>query len=371
MMKTRVQLVTLAAVLALVAAACGGGGSNASKTTTTVALTTQQLADRAQPATVELHGKVGNDDVGGSGVIIDSARALVLTNAHVVSGVAALKARINEQVESPAQVVASDPCNDVAIVRLTQPPPGIRSLPLGDSGTLKRLDNVVALGYPASFNDPTKERVVVTTGAVQTQGDIAAEPDPSLPKYPALIQHSATINPGNSGGPLVNARAELVGINTLTNPGTKSQPVQGQYYAISINYIKRLLPDLQAGKSQDNIGWNVVPFREVPLADVYEATGYGTRSDGDAADRYLAQNRVDGMFVLGIDPSTPAADANLGVTELVTKLANTDVATMGQVCDVLQSASPGQTLAVEGIYLLPGQDHAQFASWTDKLTVKS
>src|SRR5439155_22120850 len=101
-----------------------------------------------------------------------------------------------------------------------------------------------------------------------------------------------------------------------------------------------------------------------------EATGYGTRADGEADDRYLAQNRVDGIFVLGIDPGTPAADANLGVTELVTKLANTDVKTVGQVCDVLQSASPGQQLAIEGIYLLPGAVHHQFQGWDAKWRVK-
>lgn len=355
----------------LAAAACGGGSTAKTAPTTTIAkkLTSKEVFDIARPSTVELHAKQGKDDVGGSGVIIDAQKGYVLTNAHVIAGTAALKVKVNDQEETPARVLGTAPCEDLAVVQMVNVPPGLKAMTLGSSAAVQNQDDVVALGYPASFADPSKEKVISTSGTVQSP-DVAAEPDPSLPKYPSTIQHSATINPGNSGGPLLNDKGELIGINTLANTGTGQQKVQGQYYAISIDHIKPLLPDLTAGKSQVDPGWDIAPFSEIPLADVFEITGYGTREEGMQADQLLAQNGINGMLVYGANPNSPADKVNIEGGDLLESIQGVPVAAVKDVCDILASTSPGQTLAVEGRYLTSGGGQHNFGDqWTAKVTL--
>jgi S1-C subfamily serine protease len=358
-----------AGAVLLAATACGGGSSSTKATTTVKKLTSKEVFDIAQPSTVELHAKQGKKDVGGTGVIFDAAKGLVLTNAHVVAGTAALKVKVNDQAETPARVLGIAPCEDIAVVQFTTVPPGLKQVTFGSSAAVHNQDEVEALGYPASFADPAQEKVVSTSGTVQSP-DVAAEPDPSLPRYPSTIQHSATINPGNSGGPLLNDKAELVGINTLANTGSERQKIQGQYYAIGIDHIKPLLPDLSAGKSQADAGWDLAPFSEVPLSEVFEATGYGTADEGRQADQLLAQNHIDGMFVFGSNPGSPAEKAEIVGGDLVEKINSVPVTSVKDVCDVLQSASPGQTLGIEGRWLTSGGGSHKFGDeWTTKLTL--
>ena len=366
----RAATVCLVAGMVLVSA-CGDGDSEETAPTTTAprTLTSKEVFDAARPGTVALFAKQGDDDVGGTGVIFDAAKGLVLTNAHVVAGTAALKVRVNDQTEIPARILATAPCEDVAVVQLTNVPPDLKAIPLGSSAAVQNQDEVVALGYPTSFANPAEQKLVSTSGTVQSP-NVAAEPDPSLPRFASAIQHSATINPGNSGGPLLNDRAELIGINTLRNIGTRDQPVQGQFYAIAIDHIKPLLPDLIAGRSQADAGWDIAPFSQVPLADVFEATGYGTRAEGLRADQELIGRGIDGMFVFGSNPGSPAEEAEIVGGDLVERINGVPVTTVKEVCDILQSTSPGQTLNVEGRWLVSGGGEHEFGEeWVTKVTL--
>ena len=358
------------AVAALLVTACGGGGDDgdgsASQPTTTAVktLTAKEIFDIALPSTVALTAKQGDADVGGTGVIYDAAKGLIITNSHVVAGTAALKVRVGDQAPVPARVLGVAPCEDVAVVQFATVPPGLKELKFGSSATVTNQDQVYAFGFPASFADPTTQKLVSTSGTVQSP-DVAAEPDPSLPRYPHTIQHSATINPGNSGGPLLNDKAELIGINTLGNT-----ELQGQYYAISIDHIKPLLPDLAAGKSQADVGWDAAPFSQVPLSQVFEATGYGTAEQGRQADQLLVNAGIDGLFVWGASPGSPAEEAEIEGGDLIETINNVPVTSMKEVCDVLQSASPGQVLEVEGRWLLSGGGEHDFGDeWTTKVTL--
>ncbi len=349
----------LAAVLMLTG--CGGGDGEETTATTTLPrkLSAREVFDAAASSTVALRAKQGEDDVGGTGVIFDAAKGLILTNAHVVSGTAALKARVGDQPEVPARILGVAPCEDVAVVQFATVPAGLKAVRMGSSANVRNQDEVQALGFPASFADPASQKLVSTSGTVQSP-DVAAEPDRSLPRYLHTIQHSATINPGNSGGPLLNDRAELVGINTLANTGSGRQQVQGQFYAISIDHIRPMLADLSAGKSQADPGWSLAPFSQVPLSEVFEATGYGTAEQGRAADQLLIDAGIDGMFVFGSNAGSPAEKARILGGDLVEEIQDVPVASVKDVCDVLQSASPGQTLKVEGRYLTSGGAEKDF-----------
>ena len=143
-------------------------------------LTAEQLIANATPSIVRITGS----EAAGSGFVIDARHELVLTNAHVVIGNSALTAQVGNDTASstPLQVVAASPCDDLAIVRLTIPVPGLKALPLGSSASVRPGDTVTVLGFPGSFQTtPGSQQtgtqqsstVVADTGTV-SQVDIQA-----------------------------------------------------------------------------------------------------------------------------------------------------------------------------------------------------
>jgi Do/DeqQ family serine protease len=143
----------------------------------------------------------------GSGVIVDAARGLVLTNHHVIEGADEVSVTLSDGRTLPAQFVGSDPDTDVALMRIKAA--NLTAIPLADSSRLQVGDFVVAVGNPFGIGQ------TVTSGIVSAVGRSGL---PGL-GYQNFIQTDASINPGNSGGALLNLRGELVGINTASfNP---------------------------------------------------------------------------------------------------------------------------------------------------------
>ena len=242
-----------ASAIGLLVAGCGGGGTKLSQ---------QQLIKQATPSIVRIEGSEG----GGTGFVIDAARQLVLTNAHVIAGKnASLKAQVGNETATttPVRIVGVSPCDDLAVVKLVVTVPHLKALPLGTNAKVSAGDQVTVMGFPGSLQSGSgvgqAATVVPNTGTVsQTNIQVntnSSEPnfEPDLPAYQSMIVHQAPVNHGDSGGPLLNANGEVIGINTLTNEGR----AQGQFYAIGINYAERVLPDLKAGKSHAYLGWDL------------------------------------------------------------------------------------------------------------------
>jgi S1-C subfamily serine protease len=329
--------------IVLVSAGCLGGGGGKG---TANGLSEQQLIARAGPSVVALKGNVGQGKVGGTGAIVDAAKGLVLTNAHVVSGVTALSARVNDKTDIAAQIVAQAPCDDLAVVRLTTPPPGLKAIALGDSSTVKAGQTVTVLGYPETLDTSgAPGSITATTGGV-SQANTSASLDTASIKYPSLIQHQAAINHGNSGGPLLDASGKLIGINTLTAAGAGSGQIQGQYYSISVNQVKGVLSQLENGTSIANLGWNLVP-----IDTSYLKSEFGTAL-GNQVVQFLTQAKdTQGLIVSGVDPGSAAAAAHFGPGDYISQINNTPVTSVQSVCDVAKSTAPGQTITVSGRYL--------------------
>ena len=273
---------------------------------------------------------------GGTGVVFNAAKGLVLTNNHVITGSSGLNAQIGNETSntSPVQVVATSPCDDLAVVKLTNQIPGLKALKLGDSGSVTPGDEVTALGFPESLQSgkgssggiPQATTAVSTTGRV-SQANVAVNTtesdsnfDPSSPPYQSMIVHGAAINHGNSGGPLLNSAGEVIGINTLSLEGT-----QGVYYSIASNYIKRVLPQLEAGKSEGYIGWDLAqlagdnnPELEEDLLGIYRTLRNRRRErrkDQGASQRPKAFLEASpptvGMYDQSDDVGSPAARAHV------------------------------------------------------------
>lgn len=359
----RSRFAVVAAVLGMVVVAgCGGNtAKKPSNPTRPSELTSQQVFALAAPGTVQLYGRKGTATYGGTGFIYDKAKGLVVTNAHVVDGLGTLRARYNDGSETPARIKASASCSDVAVVELLEPNASATALRLGDSGSVTPAQHVSALGYPSSFQQFDKSKVAFTEGSVQSTGVKAVIGD-DLPTYPDTIQHSATINHGNSGGPLLDNKGNVVGVNTLTNFGAGAQ---GQFYSISINRIKALLPQLEGGKGIANPGWSVQPLSVASMEKMFPIFGWGDAALGKGGDLVLADLKVDGLVVTGLDSGRPAEKANLEVGDIVREMNGVPITTVSEMCDVLQSAKPGSTIGLNGTYTFTGTAKNEFGDvWT-------
>jgi len=174
----------------------------------------------------------------GSGVII-SADGYILTNNHVVTGERQrvslrdidITVALNDKRELPAQVVGVDPATDLALLKINAR--GLPTVTWGDSAHLKVAEWVLAIGNPYQLSQ------TVTLGIVSAIG----RNNIGLAQYEDFIQTDAAINPGNSGGALVNARGELVGINTAIF--SESGGYQGIGFAVPSNLARKIAGDLQ------------------------------------------------------------------------------------------------------------------------------
>ncbi|MGP3686868.1 S1C family serine protease [Streptomyces sp. IBSNAI002] len=299
----------------------------------------KQVYEKAAPATVHVIGKYG----AGTGFIYDADEGLIVTNAHVIQGEAALKAVIGDGPPVPVRVLGSDPCEDLAVLKLASPQEDLKELKFGKSGDVSTADTVMALGYPASLGETdATQNVAFTSGAVQTP-EVGTTPLTSLPRYPSLIQHSATVNPGNSGGPLLNAKGDVVGINTL---GYSEEGVSGQFYAISSDHAEPKLAGLAAGDNKNDPGWWLLDMSDPSLPATFEEIG---PEDSKAFQAFQKQG-IDGVIALSVSPQSPAAKANLGAGDVINMVKGEPVTSVADVCDVLQSAAANEKLSVDGVY---------------------
>jgi Do/DeqQ family serine protease len=144
----------------------------------------------------------------GSGVVVDGARAIIVTNHHVVQGADEIRVTLHDGRRVEARLIGSDPETDIAVLQARAD--DLTALALADSDDLKVGDFVVAIGSPFGLAQ------TVTSGIISALGRTGL----GIEGYESFIQTDASINPGNSGGPLVNLNGELVGINTaILAPG--------------------------------------------------------------------------------------------------------------------------------------------------------
>ena len=174
----------------------------------------------------------------GSGVIV-SNDGYILTNNHVVTGEARrvtieqldVTVALADKREMRADVIGVDPATDLAVLKIRAN--NLPTIPWGDSSKLKVAEWVLAVGNPYQLSQ------TVTLGIVSAVG----RTNLGVSSYEDFIQTDAAINPGNSGGALVNARGELIGINTVIF--SQSGGYQGIGFAVSSNLARRVVNDLQ------------------------------------------------------------------------------------------------------------------------------
>jgi S1-C subfamily serine protease len=170
----------------------------------------------------------------GSGSILDQ-QGNILTNYHVIADAQKLTVSLGGSKNYPATVVGRDPDTDLAVIRLTQKPPGpLTVVPMGDSDKLVVGQKVLAIGNPFGLDR------TLTTGVISgLQRPIRARNNRLIE---GAIQTDASINPGNSGGPLLDSRGRMIGINSqILSPSGSSA---GVGFAVPVSIAKRVVPQL-------------------------------------------------------------------------------------------------------------------------------
>ncbi len=240
----------------------------------------------------------------GTGFIIDPS-GIIVTNNHVVEGAQSLRVVLPppDNRSFDAQLVGRDPQTDLAVIKIAAA--NLPTVPLGDSGTLRPGDWVVAVGNALDLSGgPTvTQGVVSATGRDQQEPATAGAPNTAGPTLYDLIQTDAAINPGNSGGPLVNLRGQVVGINTLG-----SSQAQGIGFAISIDGAKPIIDQLRQNGT---------------VTRAY--LGIGGLSVTPPIATQLGLQRTDGVVVQQLVTGGPAAAAGLQQGDVITAIGGVPV----------------------------------------------
>jgi len=212
----------------------------------------------------------------GTGFVV-SADGNIVTNYHVVKDVDEIQIVFLDGSVARAEIVGQDPKTELALLR-TPDRADLTPLPLGDSDAILPGDWVIAIGNPFGLEH------TVTVGIVSAKGrDIGVSP------YDDFIQTDAAINPGNSGGPLLDLRGEVIGVNTAINPQANTIG-----FAIPINVVKRILPQLRAS-GRVTRGW----------------LGVGVQPITRAIREVLELPGGEGALIAHVTPNGPAAVAGI------------------------------------------------------------
>ena len=233
----------------------------------------------------------------GSGFIFDNEGHIV-TNNHVVEGATRVIVNFSNGFWAEAEVVATDPQADLAVIKVT-PPADMEWIPLAlaDDSAAKVGHTVIAMGNPFGLEN------TMTTGIISALGRSFPVGSFGENRYslPDVLQTDAAINPGNSGGPLINLAGEVVGVNFAIESTAGSN--SGVGFAIPVSIVKRVVPELIADGQFDYAYLGLQG--STIAADLAEALG-------------LPANEL-GVYVADVVPGGPAEQAGLrGGDETIT-----------------------------------------------------
>ncbi|MGA9350682.1 MAG: trypsin-like peptidase domain-containing protein [Anaerolineae bacterium] len=166
----------------------------------------------------------------GSGFVIDS-KGHIVTNNHVIEGADEVHVTLADGTRVPAEIVGTDPYNDLAVIKIDVPPDKLYPVELGSSVDLRVGQRAIAIGNPFGLDR------TLTTGVISSLGR-PLEVENGQVIY-NVIQTDAAINPGNSGGPLLDSRGRVIGVNTAIRTGAENIG-----FAIPVDTVKRVVPEL-------------------------------------------------------------------------------------------------------------------------------
>lgn len=256
-------------------------------------------------------------EAAGSGVII-SEDGYIVTNNHMVDGAQDIDVILNDNRKFTAKVIGRDPNTDIALIKIEAR--NLTVLPWGDSDALKLGEWVLAVGNPFNLTS------TVTAGIVSAKSRSIGIMSGKMP-LESFIQTDAAVNPGNSGGALVNARGELVGINTAIASQTGSY--SGYSFAIPVSIVHKVVEDLRKyGEVQRAL-------LGVSIADI---------DDKLAKEKKL--DRTEGAYVAEVTQEGGAKAAGIKEGDVIVAINATKVNSKTQLSEQVGKHRPGDQVSV-------------------------
>ena len=277
------------------------------------------VVDRISPSVVTVvasaSGNFGPGRSTGTGVVITSDGE-ILTNSHVIEDSDAVFVLFGDSIDPiPAEVMAADPGNDLALLKvdLDDLTPAV----FADPESISIGDEVVAVGFALDLDGgPT-----VTRGIVSALNRTIANSDGALD---GLIQTDAAISSGNSGGPLLNASGEVVGINTAVFQSSMNTAANNVGFAISVGEALPVIDTLRglaAGETR---------------VEGYLGVGLEDRRDGGR-----------GAVITEVGGGSPASTAGIEPGDIVVDVDGTPIDGQGALIAAIRDRSPGDTIDIE------------------------
>jgi serine protease Do len=280
--------------------------------------------DMTQPCNT---GPTQLQEVGGGSGFIISSDGLILTNKHVVSDAGASYTVItNDGKKYDAKVLARDPSQDFAVVKISAT--GLPTVNLGDSNGLQLGQTAIAIGNAlGQFSNTVSVGVVSGLQRTVTASD---ESDGQEETIQGVIQTDAAINPGNSGGPLLDLQGDVIGINTAV-----ASDAQSIGFAIPINRAKS---DIASVKTTGNIESPFLGVRYLMVTpDIAKQQNLATSTGA------LVRGSSDGPAV---EPGSPAAKAGIQAEDIIEKVNDQQLDADHALSDVIAEHNVGDTVTL-------------------------
>jgi putative serine protease PepD len=299
--------------------------SNGEPAANTTGLSVSDIYQRTQKGVVEItvttsqstnpFGGQQTQQAQGSGFVYDS-NGRIITNQHVVEGATSISVRFWNGKTYKAEVVGSDPSTDLAVIKVDAPASVLTPLTLADSNAVAVGDNVVAIGSPFGLENTVTSGIVSALHRQMTSPNNFSIDD--------SIQTDAAINHGNSGGPLLNAEAQVIGVNAQIESDSGGN--DGVGFAIPSNTVKSIVSELI--------------------------------STGKAEHAYLGVSveTVNGSVrITEVRTGTPAADAGLQSGDTLVSVDGNRIVSGEGLTSAISAKQPGDTVSIT--YSRGGQSH--------------
>jgi serine protease Do len=254
----------------------------------------------------------------GSGFIM-SADGQIITNAHVIDGADEVSVTLKDGRTYKGRVLGADPVTDVAVVKIDAE--NLPTVRLGNADNLQVGEWAIAIGNPLGLDNTVTTGIVSGTGRNSSQIGVGD-------KRINFIQTDAAINPGNSGGPLLNARGEVIGVNTAI-----IQNAQGLGFAIPINRAQQIAEQLIATGKVEHAYLGIQMAQITPELKQALKQEEGLTVEGDK-----------GILIVRVMPNSPADRAGLRAGDVIQTVNGQTVTTPDQIQNAVEKTTVGNAL---------------------------
>jgi S1-C subfamily serine protease len=259
----------------------------------------------------------------GSGFII-SPDGRMITNAHVIAGADRVNVTLKDGRAFEGQVVGVDPVTDVAVIKIDA-----KNLPTARLGTSQKLtpgEWAIAIGNPLGLDNTVTVGIISATDRSSSQVGVPE-------KRVSFIQTDAAINPGNSGGPLLNAKGEVIGINTAIR-----RDAQGLGFAIPIETAQRIANQLFTKGRVEH------PYLGIKMVDLTPELRKEINQDKDVG---IKVTQDTGVLIVRVANNSPAKAAGLQPGDIIQKVGGKSVKSTAEVQQQVEASTVGASLDVE------------------------